>query len=219
MKMRECCLRYSLRAVVPHLGAPTMKKFGRRPTGRAHYQRRPIDGSTEHHHLPGPAIGCVSLGPVSTASPPQSTPRPRRRRIGTPANLPAVVGTVAGAVLCIAIFLPWYVLNIAEPFQANGVSGWSASNLARIALVAGLVVLGASAAPLLAGPRLAPRAVVGLAWTVLGAAVVALALVSVRALVLPDPAALFSRQFGLYVAIAGAVAALVAGIGQLAGRD
>lgn len=149
------------------------------------------------------------------------TPPAARRRVTTPGLMPLVAGVVSGAGLAAAAFLPWYAVNIAPPFSAGSVNGWDATVFARLATVLGVVVLLASAARVLGSAgvfRLERSVRVGLGWAALVAAVVALALVGFRLVVLPDPADLLSRQVGLYAAAVAAVAAVLSAIGQLAGE-
>lgn len=144
-----------------------------------------------------------------------------RRRVAVPRRLPLYAGAAAGAGLVGAVFLPWYAVNIAPPFQATTASGWDATVFARLAMMLGVVVLLCSAARVLGEVgifRLERSARVGLGWAVMVAAVLALVLVAFRLVVLPDPADLLSRQLGLYAAVAAGVVAVISGIGQLAGE-
>src|SRR5699024_10787424 len=58
---------------------------------------------------------------------------PRRRTV--PARLPLYPGVAAGVVLGVAVFLPWYAVNIAPPFSATTASGWDATVFARLAMM------------------------------------------------------------------------------------
>ena len=144
-----------------------------------------------------------------------------RRRTAVPSSLADYVGVVAGAGVVVAVFLPWYAVNIGPPFSASTVSGWDATAFAKIAMALGVLVALASAAQVLSAVgtlRLERPVRAALTWAVVVAAVGALALSAFRLLVLPDPADLLSRQIGLYLAVGAAALAVLAGIGQLA-RD
>ena len=135
---------------------------------------------------------------------------------------PAFVGVLAGAVLVIAVFMPWYATNLGPPFSATSASGWEATTLARLALAAGLVVTVASAALVLderGAVRLGHRHGDALARVVVAAGVVAALLVGFRLIVLPDPAEFLSRQIGLYLAFGAAIGAVLGGLAQVATRD
>ena len=135
---------------------------------------------------------------------------------------PAFVGVLAGVVLVISVFLPWYATNLGPPFSATSASGWEATTIARLALAAGLVVTVASAALVLddrGALRLARRHGDALARVVVAAGVVAAILVGFRLIVLPDPAEFLSRQIGLYLAFAAAIGAVLSGLAQVATRD
>ena len=131
------------------------------------------------------------------------------------------MGALAGLVLVIAVFLPWYATNLGPPFSATSASGWDSTNLARVALAMG-VVLAAAAAAVVLDERgvisLDPRHGDALAWVVVGAATIALVAVGYRLLVMPEPAEFLSRQIGLYLATAAAVGGILSGLGQVAVR-
>lgn len=136
--------------------------------------------------------------------------------------LPVYAAFVAGVLLAGSVFLPWYSVNIAPPFEAGTLSGWDATAFARIAMVLGVVIALAAAALLLSDRGLvqldAPVRL-ALAWVVVVAAVAAAALVGFRLVVLPDPAELLSRNVGLYLAMAAAVVAALGGLGRIATHD
>lgn len=137
-------------------------------------------------------------------------------------RLPQWAGLAAGAVLVASVFLPWYALNIAPPFSAGTASGWSATVFAKIAMALGVVTALASAAQLADEHgfiALEHTQRIALAWAAMAAALPAAGLVAFRLVVLPDPADLLSRQIGIYVAMAAAVAAVLAALGQIATQD
>ncbi len=165
--------------------------------------------------------GAVPFGAVSTSRPsPRRSPAsriPEPGRVGAPA-----VGVLAGLVLVMAVFLPWYATNLGPPFAATSASGWDATGLAKIALAMGVVLACAAAAVVLDDRRvitLEARHLDALAWVVVGASTIALVAVGFRLLVMPDPAEFLSRQIGLYLAAGAAVAGILSGLGQVATRD
>jgi hypothetical protein len=134
----------------------------------------------------------------------------RPQRAGAP-----YLGMLSGVAIVIAAFLPWYVTNVAPPFADDSLSGWEASSLAKAAVPLGALVAVAAAAMLLdvrGALRLDPRAQDALAWIVIAASAVAAVLIGYRLLVLPDPVEFFSRQVGLYIAMAAAVAGVLSGL-------
>ncbi len=135
---------------------------------------------------------------------------------------PGYIGVLAGGLLVLSVFLPWYATNLGPPFSAVAASGWDATVLARVALAAGAVVLVASAALALddrGALRLSPQTGDALARGVVAAGALAVLLVGVRFVWMPDPAEFLSRQIGLYLAGAAAVGATLAGLAQVATRD
>lgn len=153
----------------------------------------------------------------------RSTRRSPARPIPDPggAGAPAV-GAVAGLVLAVAVFLPWYATNLGPPFSATSASGWDSTNLARVALAMGVVLFAAAAAAVLDERGIIafdPRHRHALAWIVVGAATIALVAVGYRVLVLPEPAEFLSRQIGLYLAAGAAIGGILSGLGQVAVRD
>jgi hypothetical protein len=140
----------------------------------------------------------------------------------TGAALPVYAAFVAGLVLAGSVFLPWYAVNIAPPFEADTLSGWDATAFARVAMIMGVIIALAAAALLLTDRgvlQLEAPVRLALAWVVVVAAVVAVALVGFRLLVMPDPADLLSRQAGLYLAMAAAIVAVLGGLGRLATHE
>lgn len=128
---------------------------------------------------------------------------------------------ICGVAIVAGVLLPWYATNLGPPFSATSASGWEATSIARVALVAGVVLAGASVATLLDERGvlgLSQRTADALAWTMVGASALAVGLVGYRFLVLPEPAEFLSRQFGLYLAAAAAVGGLLSGLGAVATR-
>jgi hypothetical protein len=128
-------------------------------------------------------------------------------------GLPAV-GVAAGAAMIVAALLPWYGTNLGSPFTPSSTSGWSAGPAGKAVLGLGIaatlvsLLLAADHAAVLElefGLRRALR--LGL----LGLSAVAAALACYRLLVLPRPAGFFSRELGLYVALAAGTAGAVVG--------
>lgn len=148
-----------------------------------------------------------------------------RRRAGLPRPGPAgapYVGVVSGLALVIAAFLPWYTTNLGPPFSPSSAAGWEATNIAKLAVVMGLLVALAAAAVLLderGALQLDARIGEGLAWLVVVAAVIAAVAVGYRLLVMPEPAQFLSRQIGLYLAAVAAVGGILSGLGLIATRD
>lgn len=183
-----------------------MKKLGRRATA-------------------GDTSSGAGAGPERYRSGVPGPPRSTARRLG---RIPdagrsgaSAVGVLAGLALCIAVFLPWYATNLGPPFSATSATGWDATNMARIAFVMGLLVTAAAAAAMLDERgmlQLDERHLDALAWVLVGASAIALVAVGYRLLVLPDPAEFLSRQIGLYIAMAAAVAGVLSGLGQVATR-
>ncbi len=134
---------------------------------------------------------------------------------------PAIAGVVSGLVLVVAVFLPWYAANLGEPASAGSASGWSATAAAKGALALAVVWTLASALLLaddLDRYRVDPRTAEALGWLVTGCAVAATALVGYRLLRPPDPADFLTRDFGLFISLAAAVAGIPAGLAQASRR-
>lgn len=115
----------------------------------------------------------------------------------------------AAALLVASPFLPWFATDIGPPFAAASSSGWEATDVARIVLFLGVLVLAANAALVLDALErvvLEDRTALVLAWSATGLACGAVLLIAYRLVVLPEPAEFLSRDFGLYVAAAAAVA-------------
>ncbi len=132
------------------------------------------------------------------------------------------MGVVAGLVMAVAVFLPWYATNLGPPFSAISVSGWESTNVARVVLLMGVVLAAASAAAALDERRviaLDPGQADALAWIAVAAAGIALVLVGFRILVMPDPAEFLSRQIGIFLAAAAAIGGILSGLAQAAVRS
>ena len=82
-----------------------------------------------------------------------------------------------------------------------------------MAVGSALQILGAG------NPALTPGRRTALAFAVAAVAVIGAALVAFRLVVLPEPAALLSRQIGLYAAALAAAGCVMAGVGQAAARE
>lgn len=144
-----------------------------------------------------------------------------RRAVAPPRWSAAYAGVLAGVVVVIAVFLPWYTTNLGAPFSPASVSGWDSTNFARAAVFAAAVATVAAAALALeerGSLELEPQTGEALAWVVTGAFALALVAVGYRLLVLPEPADLLSRQIGIYLATVAAVIGVVSGLGLLAIR-
>jgi hypothetical protein len=144
-----------------------------------------------------------------------------RRAVAPPRWSAAYAGVVAGTVVVIGVFLPWYTTNLGAPFSPASVSGWDSTNFARAAVIAAAVATIAAAALALeerGSLELEPQTGEALAWTVIGGFALALVVVGYRLLVLPEPADLLSRQIGIYLATVAAVVGVVSGLGLLATR-
>lgn len=145
---------------------------------------------------------------------------PARRRRS--ADGPAYLGVVAGIALAAAVFLPWYRTNLGSEFTPDSVTGWEATGMARAVLALAVVAAAASAALALEAQRRlrVHRGLVAvLGWTVVVACSAAAVLVAVRLARPVEPAEFFSRQLGLYLAAAAALAGIAAGAVHLgAGR-
>lgn len=147
---------------------------------------------------------------------------PRRRaRAAWARGLAPAVAAVAGVVLAVSPFLPWYATDIGPPFTPTTTTGWDATTLARGVLVLGVVialtglVLALDARGLLPLDAELARAA---QWLMLAASAAACALVAWRILRLPAPAEFLARDIGLYVAAAGAGLALLAAMAPLRSR-
>lgn len=158
--------------------------------------------------------------------PPAPVPR---RRGGPSIRVPSVagagasaVGALAGLLLVASVFMPWYATNLGPPFSATSASGWDATAFAKIALLGGLVLLGACVLALLDERDvvpLAPRHAEWLAWAAIAGAAIALLAIAFRTIWLPEPAEFLSRQVGLYLAGACALVGVLSGLGQVAERS
>lgn len=132
------------------------------------------------------------------------------------------IGMLSGILIVVAAFLPWYATNLGPPFAAESVAGWEATNMAKASVFMGALIAVASAVAALesrGGMRLDSSLGDAVAWTVIGASVIAAVLVGYRLVVLPDPADFLSRQIGVYLAAAGAIGGILSGLALIATRD
>jgi len=140
----------------------------------------------------------------------------RASRTGAP-----YAGMLSGVGVVITAFLPWYTTNLGAPFSPASASGWDSTSLAKAAVPLGVVVAVAATAMLLdvrGALRLDARSRDALAWVVIAASAIAAVLIGYRLLVMPEPAEFLSRQVGLYLAMAAAVAGVLSGLGLAAAR-
>lgn len=147
--------------------------------------------------------------------------RARRAASSAPGAGPAFATMVCGVALVVGVLLPWYTTNLGPPFSATSASGWEATNLARVALVLGVVLTAAAGLTVLdaRGALLLPsHQLDALAWIAVVAAAAAALVVGYRLLVMPEPAEFLSRQIGLYLAAAASVGGILAGLGTVALR-
>ena len=144
----------------------------------------------------------------------------RFRPLATPAG-PAVAGIVSGVLLAVAVFLPWYAANLGEPASAESASGWTATAVAKGALVLAIVWTLASAlllADYLDAHRIDSRTAEALGWLVTGSALAAGGLVAYRLLQPPEPADFLTRDFGLFISLAAAAVGVAAGVAHASRR-
>jgi hypothetical protein len=119
-------------------------------------------------------------------------------------------------------FLPWYAPTLGPPFSPDSVSGWDATDLARIAAVMGIIAAFAATALVLEERGIVDfdrRTGEILAWAVVVASAVAAVLIAYRLLVLPEPADFLSRKIGVYLAMVAAVGGILSGLALLATRE
>jgi hypothetical protein len=148
----------------------------------------------------------------------------RRRRGGL--RGPAVastLGLLAGVLMAVAVFLPWYQADISGVFTVEGTSGWDATSVAKWVLALGILAACASALLTLDARGALPLdagLARSLAWVLLLASAAAAVLVGYRLVALPGPAPDFlSREIGLFLAMAATVAGTLAGLSQVAARS
>jgi hypothetical protein len=128
-------------------------------------------------------------------------------------------GVAAGIAMAVAAFLPWYGTNLGSPFTPSTTSGWNAGGSGKAVLVLGVVAVLVSLA--LAGDAAGVLTVEaglrrGLRAALLACCALAAALACYRLLVLPRPSGFFSRELGLYLALAAAAAGALVGIRAVA---
>ncbi len=131
------------------------------------------------------------------------------------------MAAACGLLVVIGVLLPWYATNLGEPFSPETTTGWDATTAAKLALACGALtaVVGALSVLALRGRYWDPVVVRFLGWMIAVAAGAALALVTFRTLVKPEPAEFLSREAGIYLALAAAALALIAGIAQITARE
>ena len=124
------------------------------------------------------------------------------------------IGVAAGALMIAAALLPWYGTNLGSPFTPETTSGWSAGPAGKAVLglgIAATLVALALLADHLGAVWLEHGVRRALAYGLLGLSAVAGALAFYRLLVLPRPSGFFSRELGLYLALAAGAAGAVVG--------
>lgn len=134
---------------------------------------------------------------------------------------PPAVAAVCGLLVVIGALLPWYATNLGEPFSAETTTGWDATTAAKLALACGALTAAAGAFSVLAlrGRYWDPQVLRFLGWMIIVTAGAAFALIAFRALVKPDPAEFLSREIGIYLALAAAGLAVIAGVLQITTRE
>jgi hypothetical protein len=142
----------------------------------------------------------------------------RARRVRRPRfqeGAPEGIGALSGLLLAASVFAPWYRPELGEVFTPETASGWDATVVARIVFVLALA-LTASCGALVLSERgsihLSFDASDLASWVALGAAVLATVLVLFRMVLVPEPSDLLSRDWGLFLALAASVGALVSAI-------
>ncbi|MFN8121651.1 MAG: hypothetical protein U0237_04390 [Thermoleophilia bacterium] len=132
--------------------------------------------------------------------------------------LPSLAALAGALAVCVTVFLPWYEPVLAEPLAPDAVSGWDATTAARIAVAGAVLCALCSLAVALDARDLLALDAGGISllsiMSVAGAGVAAAA-IAFRAIRLPEPSAVLSRELGLYLALLAALGALAAGLIQL----
>jgi hypothetical protein len=127
---------------------------------------------------------------------------------------PQALAVISGLALTLAVFAPWYRADLGGVFTPDTTSGWDATIIARIVLALGVAVTLAGAA-LFADQRGALEVRLDtadrLAWIVLGAALLALVLVLYRLVLPPEPREFFTRDWGIFLALAASIGAALSG--------
>ncbi len=142
------------------------------------------------------------------------------RPLTSPAG-PAIIGIVSGLLLAVAVFLPWYAANLGEVASPQSASGWTATTVARGALILGILWALASVvllADYLDAYRVDSRTAEALGWFVTATALVAGGLVAFRLVQPPEPADFLTRDFGLFISLVAAALGVAAGFAQTAQR-
>lgn len=127
---------------------------------------------------------------------------------------PQALAVASGLALIFAVFAPWYRADLGGVFTPDATSGWDATIIARIVLVLAITITLAGAA-LAADQRGALEIRLDtadrLAWIVLGAAALALALVLYRLALPPEPREFFARDWGIFLALIASLGAALSG--------
>lgn len=144
----------------------------------------------------------------------------RRRPLATPLG-PAAVGIGSGILLLVAVFLPWYGVNLGPASEIGTASGWDWTAVAKGAL--GLAVIWTLASGLVLADRLDyfrvdARTAEALGWLVAGCAALACGLVAYRLFRPPETADFLTRDFGLFISLVAAAIGVVAGVAQASHR-
>lgn len=144
----------------------------------------------------------------------------RRSPLATPLG-PAAIGLGSGILLLVAVFLPWYAVNLGPATEIGSASGWEWTAVAKGAL--GLAVIWTLASALLLADRLDyyrvdERTAEALGWLVAGCATLACGLVLFRLFRPPQTADFLTRDFGLFVSLVAAAIGVVAGVAQASRR-
>ena len=113
------------------------------------------------------------------------------------------ITALAGVVLLVSLFLPWY--GAADTATATEVSGWEA--LALLDIVLSLIAAAAVALAVITAAQRLPAVPLTLNTFVVFAGMLAVVLVLVRVVDLPDGAG--AREWGLWLGLAGALGILV----------
>jgi phosphatidylglycerophosphate synthase len=124
----------------------------------------------------------------------------RRLRVGE------WITALAGVVLLVSLFLPWY--GAADAVAATEVSGWEA--LALLDIVLALIAAAAVALAVITAAQRLPAVPLTLNTFVVWAGMLAVVVVLVRVIDLPDGAG--AREWGLWLGLAGALGILVGGL-------
>mgnify|MGYP001183648218 CR=1 FL=1 len=136
-------------------------------------------------------------------------------------ELPALSAVVFAIAAIVAVFLPWYLPNLAGPLELDPASGWSATSLGKGTLVVAVIWLVAAGLSLMeqVSPGRLDRSTLNLmGWLVTGCALLCTLMTVYRFLRPPPPADFLTRDYGLFIAIAASVAGVGAGLAMTHGR-